>query len=638
MNTSFSKHFILVAAFMAFAVGAKAQTWPSAFDLSAANYSLTGWPSSSSAGTYPTSMRFYLMANTGDVTSADTIGADYTSAYNLTSQTRITGRNDTGFSFINTGSSTAVSPNDNYKLGAAVLALNTTSRDSVTVSWKGHTVTPNYRSYLIRLYYRVGSTGAFLPVLNGTDTVQYMRSATAGDTATVGPVLLPSATWDQSLVQLEWKYYQSDTNTATGARAELSVSDISVTSVGTPLPPAPVLGADKNNLSSFLAMVGSTSASDSFKIAGTNLTANVAVTTSAPFSVSSDGTTFGTSATYVPTNDTLDSAYVYVRFSPTVAGSQSGTVVFASGTASASVTVAGYAYASTNPDAVALGSGGYSLTSWDSLATAGTYPANTVLQVTDNSSPQLVYTPLANNWYCGYNLASRSRFNGLGSNGVSFINTSSAQYDDCSSGTNTNNAYIGGIVAAVNTQNVDSAAMSFDVELLARGTDSISREYALRLQVRTDSVSSFTDVDPLLEFSSLDKAVGDQTHFSFNLPATLLGKDYVEFRWLYYDLNVADASGSRPQFRLDEVSIQKLSTTSVNNITNDATDIVIFPNPLNGDKTLHFSEPFSGSVYDLTGRVLLRFQDAASINVEKLPAGTYFIKAGNGSVAKISIL
>lgn len=73
-------------------------------------------------------------------------------------------------------------------------------------------------------------------------------------------------------------------------------------------------------------------------VVGAALTANITATTAAPFEVSADNTTFGTTATIPATGGNL-----YVRYAPTTAGTHNGNVALTSGTASASITVTGFA-------------------------------------------------------------------------------------------------------------------------------------------------------------------------------------------------------------------------------------------------------------------------------------------------------
>ena len=70
-----------------------------------------------------------------------------------------------------------------------------------------------------------------------------------------------------------------------------------------------------------------------------NLTAGITASTSAPFEVSADGTTFGTTATLAQTGGPL-----YVKYTPTAAGTDNGTITLAStGATNVTVTVTGTA-------------------------------------------------------------------------------------------------------------------------------------------------------------------------------------------------------------------------------------------------------------------------------------------------------
>lgn len=70
-----------------------------------------------------------------------------------------------------------------------------------------------------------------------------------------------------------------------------------------------------------------------------NLTAGITATTAAPFEVSADGTTYGTTATIAQTGGTL-----YVKYTPTAAGTDNGTITLASaGAANVTVSLTGTA-------------------------------------------------------------------------------------------------------------------------------------------------------------------------------------------------------------------------------------------------------------------------------------------------------
>ena len=69
-----------------------------------------------------------------------------------------------------------------------------------------------------------------------------------------------------------------------------------------------------------------------------NLTTGITATTADPFTVSADGTTYGSTATIASTGGTL-----YVKYSPTTAGTDNGTVTLTSTTATATINLTGNA-------------------------------------------------------------------------------------------------------------------------------------------------------------------------------------------------------------------------------------------------------------------------------------------------------
>ena len=80
--------------------------------------------------------------------------------------------------------------------------------------------------------------------------------------------------------------------------------------------------------------VGNTAAAQTVTVNGFVLTAGITATTAAPFAVSADGTTYGTTATLPSTGGTL-----YVQYAPTAAGPATGNITLSS-TGAADVTIA----------------------------------------------------------------------------------------------------------------------------------------------------------------------------------------------------------------------------------------------------------------------------------------------------------
>jgi len=229
-------------------------TNPSAHLLSGGSWTLTGWRSLAPALTYPGNNA------DGTTTSGEVSGAasanmvfhqtiqpegaaynvlspgtkDWNCAYNLTARSRIMGKGNNGFSFLATSDAlndgcAATGSNPNNYVGGALLALNSTGRSNIQVTWTGRTITVStgspQRIYTIQLQYRIGNSGNFTNISGSS----YTMNASAGHSSVVGPVTLPAECENQCLVQLRWIYYQSST-TGTGNRPELAVDDITVSS------------------------------------------------------------------------------------------------------------------------------------------------------------------------------------------------------------------------------------------------------------------------------------------------------------------------------------------------------------------------------------------------------------------------
>ena len=93
---------------------------------------------------------------------------------------------------------------------------------------------------------------------------------------------------------------------------------------------------------SFSTVAGVASLAQMAVVSSLNLNSDIAVAATAPFEVSTDGSTFSSSITITVsamfTNDTL-----YVRYNPTVPGTDNGSVTFTGGTETATITVTGVA-------------------------------------------------------------------------------------------------------------------------------------------------------------------------------------------------------------------------------------------------------------------------------------------------------
>ena len=237
--------------------------FPEPYDLSQGTYEFHSWDPNQPEGTFPTNMIF-LQTRMDDPGIHDGMVEPYHIPfyhednneyhgndqdkfgypYMLTGRSRINGLGEGGVSFINTGRGRDV--------GATVIALNTTNRKVITVTWSGGTLVPNSRIYTIRLRYRVGTSGPFKDVLENGMPVEYKRRAVFDYDEVIGPVTFPQEVEDMPYVQIKWKYYYTgeQIDPDVGRRDMLRLGNITVASRPADhdkVPERPLLVSPENN-------------------------------------------------------------------------------------------------------------------------------------------------------------------------------------------------------------------------------------------------------------------------------------------------------------------------------------------------------------------------------------------------------
>ncbi len=214
---------------------------PQPHDLALGPFAFTEWLSTEPAATYPSNMVFEQVG-TADPGLATDLESYWVLGYGYSSQSRVNGLGANGVAFINTGSTQALA-GAGY-LGSAIVGLTTSGRTNIQVAWTGGTVTPNVRVQGLRLQVRVGASGAFSDVLDeASQPVEYLRDTVAGHSTNFSAVRLPDTAENQPYVQLRWKYYW--VSGGSGARAQLRLDDITITSQGAMFAPEANAGADQ---------------------------------------------------------------------------------------------------------------------------------------------------------------------------------------------------------------------------------------------------------------------------------------------------------------------------------------------------------------------------------------------------------
>lgn len=203
---------------------------PIALALDKCGYQFITWDYQSATGSFPGNMAFVYMDQNDPSISAEIEG--FTSGdYDENSKTRINGLGEEGISFINTGN---IEGNPGYpgtKLGGAILALNTTDYDSLSISFTAGTIAANNREYNLRLQYRIGDLLPFQDVLDENDApIEYVRNAANNHEELFENIMLPSEIMNKPYVQLLWRYYFTGTRNSTsgGARDEIRLDNIMI--------------------------------------------------------------------------------------------------------------------------------------------------------------------------------------------------------------------------------------------------------------------------------------------------------------------------------------------------------------------------------------------------------------------------
>lgn len=205
------------------------------------------------------------------------------------------------------------------------------------------------------------------------------------------------------------------------------------------------------------------------------------------------------------------------------------------------------------PSAHILANGFYAFTEWDPGQTESIYPSHALFLQSNMDDPGL-NDPLLYPYFIAhdeyhtddtevigfpYNTTRRTRLNGLGKEGIAFINTGRGRD-------------LGGFLLALNTHNITTGV----IDWLADTIQFNDREYAIRLQYRVGFTGEFRDVmvaDQPVEYLRNEVTGYPHNFGSIPLPDDAYNQEYVQFLWRYYF--VSGSSGTRAQLRLDNILV-----------------------------------------------------------------------------------
>ncbi len=437
------------------------------------------------------------------------------------------------------------------------------------------------------------------------------------------------------------RFYVTRSTTGTSTAAKLVIDDVTVS---TEASTEPQLTATPSALT-FTQTVGTPSAAQTITISGSNLTNDVTITASAGFEVSLSQTTgFGSTVTFTPLAGSVPSTTVYVRMNATAGGASTGTLNIISAPLGSVINLDGTATVSSlfDPAPYALTTAAQQniFTQWDAASAGGSFPSNMAFWTHAVTDPGLNVS-FVENYTCLYNLTTRSRFNGEGDNGVSFVNTGNSQYTGVcdgsdptqATGATVTNGRAGAVVLALNTSAVTSSAdgaivLNWTGRTILKNT----RVYGLRMQYRIgngagNGNAGWTDFATPVEYLSGE----DNTSQNFNtaLPGTLNGQSLVEVRWVYYFIS---GTGSRAQLGLDDISATVTALGTPGFETKKA--FSFYPNPVKGN-TIYFNNAADITITDISGKIMLQGNSVSEMNVGSLASGIYFVRNNEGTVLKM---
>jgi hypothetical protein len=213
-----------------------------------------------------------------------------------------------------------------------------------------------------------------------------------------------------------------------------------------------------------------------------------------------------------------------------------------------------------HPSPFMLASGDLTFTAWSPDQPEHSYPPS-MLFLQSEGNDSLLDTPLDRAYFIPhedyspddedfigwpYKASARTRINGLGEDGISFINTGRGRD-------------LGGALMALDTRGTTAVHISFTAGTVKPNL----RPYALRLQYRMGTQGEFSDVldaeGQAVEYVRHATAGHIREFADLELPSYLLGRPYVQLLWRYHQNEAG--SGARAELSLDDIQVSAHTAT-----------------------------------------------------------------------------
>lgn len=275
----------------------------------------------------------------------------------------------------------------------------------------------------------------------------------------------------------------------------------------------------------------------------------------------------------------------------------------------------------------------YFFIQWDPQAEPGSFPPNMIFQYMEDEDPGLG-SPPAGLTSGAFNLSSRTRINGLGNDGISFINTSNRDGNPGYPGRR-----LGAAVLAIDTRDMKNIWVNWTGGTVTPN----SRMYHLRLQFRTHPNDPFRDVRDVdgrvVEYKRHATAGHSERFYLVRLPASADNKPRIELRWKYYytGSQLTDVSGARDQLRLGDIQVRgEPMREHQGEPVENYRMLSNYPNPFNNATMIQVQLPeetmVTVHVFDINGRLVRVVRDnmrlsaghhAIHFNAAGLAGGVY---------------